>query len=332
MSVFFSILVPVYNVDKYIDECIMSVLKQQYTNYELLLIDDGSTDESGKICDKYAQSDARIKAYHKPNQGLLHTRRYGIDKASGDYYIFLDSDDMLKDGALEIIANKISQYKCDCIIYGYEKTENGVVISKTEDTEEICLSDKNKICKKCFFSVDMNSLCRKAVKATVFHDFDYSKYYGIQLSEDLLQSIEIYKNSQSIAFINEILYVYRTNPNSLTQKNDNIKIDFTVRKKVLEFIQQEQVFSSEDYDMYRDFCIELLVDLIIRISQSNNLTIQLDLFKKIRKDSYYQRFLKYGIKNRKQIGYYKFIIYEMFRIHMYRTIIYAVKLYMRMKL
>lgn len=331
MSVFFSILVPVYNVDKYIDECVMSVLNQEYTNYELILIDDGSTDDSGKICDKYARNNARIKAYHKPNQGLLHTRRYGIDRASGDYYIFLDSDDMLKEGALEIIANKIELYKCDCIIYGYEKTENGVVISKTEDTEEICLSDKNKICKKCFFSVDMNSLCRKAVKATVFHDFDYSKYYGIQLSEDLLQSIEIYKNSQSIAFINDILYIYRTNPNSLTQNIERIQIDFTVREKVLDYIREEKVFSSDDYNMYRDFCIELLVDLIIRISQSNDMNYQLDLFNKISKSNYYQQFLKQGIHYRKQIGYYKSVIYEMFKLHMYRLIIYTVKLYMRMK-
>ncbi len=330
MSVYFSILVPVYNVEQYVDDCIKSVLRQNYIDYELILVDDGSTDRSGMICDQYALTDKRITVYHKENQGLLHTRRFGIEKAKGEYFVFLDSDDMLTDNALEIIANKITHYHCDCIIYGCKKMENGLLGPETAHTEECCLTDKNEIYKKCLFSIEMNSMCRKVVKASVFHDFDYNIYYGIQLSEDLLQSLEVYKNSESIAFINDKLYIYRTNPNSLTQKNEKIKINFTVRKRVLDFIQKENVFSLDLYNKYRDFCIILLINVIIRIARSDNFEYQRDLFNKIRSDEYYTQFLIQGITDRKYVGY-KSIIYDLFKYRFDRLIVIMVKSTMKVK-
>ena len=88
-----SIIVPVYNAEKYIDECIQSVLCQTYAAWELLLVDDGSTDNSGNICDKYAREDIRIKVLHQKNQGVSVARNVALDWAKGDYIIFLDSDD-----------------------------------------------------------------------------------------------------------------------------------------------------------------------------------------------------------------------------------------------
>lgn len=312
MPIFFSVLVPVYNVEEYVAECIESVLNQNYSFLELILVDDGSTDHSGEICDQYGRIDQRIKVFHKTNQGLLHTRRYAIDKASGDYYVFLDSDDMIKKEALETIAQKIEGYQCDCLIYGYEKVQNGIIVSKTEDIEEACENDKRKIYRKCLLSTDMNSLCRKAVKANVFHDFDYSLYYHIQHSEDLLQSLEIYKNSKSIAFINDKLYIYRTNPNSITQKKEKQRIDFTVREKVLEHIEKEKVFTDDDYNLYRDFCVSLLIDKILRIAQSEKRDSQIILYKEIRNSKYYQNFLKTGITHIKTVGL-KSIIFYLFK-------------------
>ena len=83
----FSILVPVYQVELYIEECIQSVLKQTYQNWELILVDDGSKDKGGVVCDRYAEQYDNILVYHKENRGLIHTRRYGIERARGDYYI-----------------------------------------------------------------------------------------------------------------------------------------------------------------------------------------------------------------------------------------------------
>lgn len=312
MSVLFSVLVPVYNVEKYVAECIESVLKQEYSLFELLLVDDGSTDKSGLICDEYAARDNRIRVFHKPNQGLIHTRRYAIERAKGDYYIFLDSDDMLKHNALNVIDGIISQYKCDCVIYGYERTDIGRVISQTEDITEEYLTDKKDIYRKCFFSTDMNSLCRKTVKATVFHDYDYHQYYKIQMSEDLLQSLEIYKNSSSIYFSNEKLYLYRVNPNSITQRNKETNIDYTVREKVLHFIEEEQAFSEDDYNKYRDFCIKIFINEIVCICQDNDTKTIHKLCKLMRDQEYYQKFIKTGITNYKYIGS-KSIIFCLFK-------------------
>jgi len=103
-----SIIVPVYNTEKYLAQCIDSVISQTYKNWELIMIDDGSTDSSGIILDKYAGDDDRIKIIHKVNEGQFISRRKGILAASGDYILFLDSDDYWKDNCLEVLDKTIS--------------------------------------------------------------------------------------------------------------------------------------------------------------------------------------------------------------------------------
>lgn len=313
MSIKYSILVPVYNVEKYIEECIESVLKQTYTNYELILVDDGSPDNSGIICDEYARKDSRIIVFHKENQGLIHTRRYAIERASGDYYVFLDSDDTIKKNTLEIIDAKIRQYDCDCVIYGLERLEEGKVASQIFDPVEECLHSKSDIYRKVFFKTDYNSLCRKAVKASVFHDIDYSPYYHLRYTEDLLQSLEIYKYSKTIAFIPDILYEYRTNLASITHGPDRMTVDYTIRKKVLEFLRSESDFSENDYNQYRDFCISMVIADIMKISLLYDHYAQIkQKLKSIRDDSYYKEFLSKGISNRNSIGS-KSVIFDLFK-------------------
>ena len=90
-----SVIIPVYNVDEFLSECLESVINQTYNNIEIILIDDGSTDESGKICDKYGAKDKRIKVIHQENMGVSSTRNRGIDLSSGEYLTFVDSDDIL---------------------------------------------------------------------------------------------------------------------------------------------------------------------------------------------------------------------------------------------
>ena len=119
----FSIIIPVYNVKDYIEECVKSVLEQTFASYEIILVDDGSTDGSGELCDKLAEIDHRIFCYHKDNGGLSSARNYGIDKAKGSYLYFLDSDDFLRQGALADFDSYIRQYNNPDII-----TENGMCI------------------------------------------------------------------------------------------------------------------------------------------------------------------------------------------------------------
>lgn len=312
MPIKYSILIPVYNVEKYIRDCIESALRQTYKNFELILVDDGSSDKSGAICDEYAQNDSRIMVFHKSNQGQIHTRKYAIERASGDYYVFLDSDDMLKRTALETINNKVQIFDCDCLIYGFERVKDGKPIWQTYDSVEEVLYEKLDIYRKVFFSTAYNSLCRKAVKASIFHNIDYSPYYHLCCGEDLLQSLEIFKYSRIIAFIPDVLYEYRMNPASISYSPANMIVDYTIRKKVLKFLINEAVFTEDDYDRYRDFCISVVIDDFIKFSTTHkSYSNIIKKFTDIRNDSYYQDFLKKGITNRKTIGK-KSILFDLF--------------------
>ena len=117
-SVFFSVLIPVYNVEPYLRECLDSVLSQGWEKLELILVDDGSTDQSGAICDEYAKNDPRIQVVHKPNGGLMSARRAALERARGDYFLFADSDDRLLPGVFETLSEAINASGADCLIYG----------------------------------------------------------------------------------------------------------------------------------------------------------------------------------------------------------------------
>lgn len=113
MSPQISLIIPVYNVENYIIRCLESTIHQTYINLEIILVDDGSTDNSGKICDEYALSDKRITVIHQTNQGLSMARNNGIDVATGDYISFIDSDDWIEHDMYEFLYHNLIQYKAD---------------------------------------------------------------------------------------------------------------------------------------------------------------------------------------------------------------------------
>ena len=123
MNPFFSIITPVYNSKEYLQECIDSVINQTFTSWELILVDDGSTDGSGEICDTYL-SDSRIKVIHQANAGAFKSRINGIEAASGVYMLGLDADDLFEIDCLEKIKNAITLSNSDLILFGYHKFGN----------------------------------------------------------------------------------------------------------------------------------------------------------------------------------------------------------------
>ena len=125
-----SVIIPVYNVENYLRECLDSVLAQTYSNYEVLLIDDGSTDSSFDICCEYCDKDKRFKVYQKENGGASSARNYGLDCAAGEYLYFLDSDDYLKPIALEKMASCACQHQADLVfIEGETINEQGAQVT-----------------------------------------------------------------------------------------------------------------------------------------------------------------------------------------------------------
>lgn len=125
MEPLISVIVPVYNVEKYLAKCIDSILNQTYANLEIILVDDGSKDNSGKICDLYAKKDNRVKSFHKENGGLSSARNFGIEKSLGEYLGFVDSDDYIADDMYETLLKLIVDYKADLAMCGLCDVFNG---------------------------------------------------------------------------------------------------------------------------------------------------------------------------------------------------------------
>lgn len=297
MNAIFSVVVPVFNAELYIEECIQSVLHQTYKNYELILVDDGTLDNSGGICDKYAYNYTQIKAYHKENGGQLHTREYAINHATGKYIVFLDSDDLLKPNALQRIFETFNHYQCDCVIYGYEGYDGEKNTPGVHHIQEMVTGDKRLIYRKLFFEDGGNSVCLKAVKKSILGSVNYSAYYHIRFGEDLLQSMEIVRNSKTIAYIPDCIYLYRKNPNSMMREKtyEHYMVDYTVRKKTYDFLQEEKVFTESDYIEYNQKCLHVVLTHVVEVcALPTSIGNKKKLLAQIREDSFYQFTLSKG--------------------------------------
>lgn len=328
-AITFKILVPVYKTEKYLDECILSVLQQSYTNFELIIVDDGSPDNCGSICDKYAKEDSRIKVIHQENKGLLAARRTAISYIlnnnynESDFVVFLDSDDYLKKQALELIYEEIKKENCDMIIYGIDRVFNGKVVIPFVGEPDCIITDKAALYKKMLLNKTYNPLCRKAISAGLLSDEDYSEYYGISMGEDLMQSIPLYKGCRKVSIINKSLYNYTINPNSISEdvNYSNYENNHTVRKCVFDFLIKENVFSQEEFAQYRSYCIKLLVENLITIFRFNVETRKKEqLAEDIYNSDYYRNYIKKKPYDSKMLKITNRIIYYLFEKKIYRCI------------
>lgn len=210
----FSIIVPVYNIADYLPACVDSIVRQSFKDYELLLIDDGATDNSGAICDKYAnQHGDRVRALHKPNGGLSSARNFGLDAATGDYIFFIDGDDELcDDEALLKIAKRIDEYNEDIIIFGVQKYFINDKIYKLYNGSGYGLDniakDKWSIIN---YLVSVGKLPGAAWAYIV--RFDIIKSIGLRFqegvtAEDFYWYINCLYSANSIGHINDVIYTY----------------------------------------------------------------------------------------------------------------------------
>ncbi|SDN16032.1 glycosyltransferase family 2 protein [Acetanaerobacterium elongatum] len=218
--ILFSVLIPVYNVEKYLVECIESVLAQTYPNFELILVDDGSTDNSGRICDEYAEKDGRITVIHQPNGGLLMARRRAIAQAKGDYLLHLDSDDYWDSNLLEIINNTIKASRCDMVIFRLRWVSDlGAVLNESPSLykdQTVFVPENKELLFQTVIKDGLNNLCNKVISRAIIDDTDYTPYRHIKNAEDLLQSLPLLAHAQCIVYLDRALYNYRQNPSSIT--------------------------------------------------------------------------------------------------------------------
>ena len=317
----FSVLIPAYNVEPYISECLQSISCQSYFNFEVIIVDDGSTDRTGKICDAFAQADSRFVVFHNSNHGLIYTRRFAIARAKGDYILFVDSDDYLDTCAFETINKSIEQTHCDCVIYGLRQICNGKVIYENTESENVFLCDKHSIYKKYFITDKYNNLWRKAVRRSAFDGRDYTQFYHLSMGEDILQSVEIVQNSNSIAFLSDILYNYRVNPKSITQtvKFQKYTVDFTVRQYVYNQVKKDNILTNEEWKEFCLMCLMRICDEVSKISSFNTTERNKKrLYQEIKSTEYYRAVIDNSEKRKLSTRY--FLIYTLFKLNFYPLI------------
>lgn len=264
----FYILIPVYNVEQYLDACLASILSQDYSEYEIVLVDDGSKDSSGEICDRYAAENENIHVIHQQNSGQISARLAAINfvqknaDIQGTYSIFVDSDDELMPGALKAMNGKITSSGCDMLIYGYERFNSDGVYYTTvaEKAEEMLVCDMGSLFREAVIEHNYNSLCRKAIKTEMLFADVEEHIKGIQIGEDLLQSLYLYRQSPRTLITPDILYRYRTNPTSITQtfKIKRFTDELMSRYYTVKMIEELDIWSNNDFDRYFDNSLTVL--------------------------------------------------------------------------
>ena len=219
-----TVIVPVYNVENYLNECIDSIINQTYTNLEILLVNDGSQDSSGKICDEYKGKDSRIKVMHKTNGGLSDARNFGLELAKGSYVTFIDSDDFIEKDCIEYLYNLITKYDSKISVCAYSiLLDNGKKIDSGENYSEEKLSKElalERMLDEKGFTV---SACAKLYKTELFENV---KYPVEKLCEDNGTTYKLFDQVDYIVYGNISKYNYRKRKNSImTREFSEDKLD-----------------------------------------------------------------------------------------------------------
>lgn len=228
----YSVLVPVYNVREYLSECLDSILNQNYEDMELIVVNDGSTDGSDSICREYRDRyPDKIVLIEQRNHGLLLARRAGIDVACGEYLIFVDSDDALRNDALRVIDENLNKGKADVLIFQASRNQKfDVPYFDHSDLYKVADADGllpvQLVREQLAISHSVNSMWGKAIRRECVDQMaDYTSYEGLQYGEDLLQMAPIFNVSSSIAISKDILYFYRDNGKSISHHVNPSRLD-----------------------------------------------------------------------------------------------------------
>ena len=224
-----SIIVPIYNVEKYLEKCITSILNQNYKNIEVILVDDGSIDHSIDICDMFEARDSRVKAYHKANGGLSDARNYGLKRCSGEYIMFVDGDDWIDNNTVEEAMTFMESNSLDIVFFTYKKEYEEKTVEVHPYNKNIVSKENDILRKRLFgsigeelrhpeFSDSLCSACMKIYRRSIIEQskihFQSTKVIGSY--EDGLFNIQVMKYSNKVGYLDEAFYHYRkTNSTSL---------------------------------------------------------------------------------------------------------------------
>ena len=241
MQPLLSIIVPIYNVEQYVDRCIQSILNQTYQNLEIILVDDGATDCSGAIADSYAAKDKRIKVFHKENGGLSDARNYGLEHVTGDYILFIDSDDFIVNIMCERLitvasSNNADIVSCNYYIYRGDDDISIHTMSVQDDKRTFTGMDMLRYYLLKTEPFDLNVVWNKIFKLDLFNGVVPVRFPKGRVQEDNFTIFMLFLNANSIVTVNEPLYYY-------VQRAGSIMANFT-RRFMIDTIESHMYMSD----------------------------------------------------------------------------------------
>ncbi len=259
-----SIILPVYNSEKTIERCISSIVNQEYRDFELLLVNDGSTDSTGEICDKWAKGDSRIRAIHKENSGVSDARNLALAEASGEYLQFVDSDDWLSLEATGRFVEIAERYRCDLVISdfyrvaGKRKSHKGNIGEDGPFSLETYAAYMMEKPADFYYGVLWNKLYRREI----VERFGLRMDPAVSWCEDFMFNLEYLRYAKVFCAIQIPLYYYVKNKNSLSTQGMSFSNTVKMKKAVFACYNNfyKKVFSEEEYEKLRPRIYRFLID------------------------------------------------------------------------
>ncbi len=250
-----SIIVPVYNVKSYVGECVESLCRQTYTNLEILLVDDGSTDGSGEVCDEYAGRDERIRVIHQANRGLSGARNMGLDDARGEYIAFVDSDDLVSTNYVETLYELLMKYEADIAACAYVKgtteqlTDIREKVLSLDNVKEICMPSV-KLLKQWHgkYKQQETVAWNKLYCRDVWNGRKKIRFPEGRNHEDVLISHLVVQSVKTIVLTTEILYFYRIRKGSITLQmeydREKARENLRAQRERMEFFRKHRYWRA----------------------------------------------------------------------------------------
>ena len=266
MNELISVVVPIYKVEEYLENCVESIRKQTYQNIEIILVDDGSPDACPKICDQYKRMDSRVRVIHKENGGLSDARNFGINAAEGKYITFIDSDDYISPDYIEYLYTILNESNADISICDLIKTSKMDEYIKNEDGKIEEFNSSEAIQTMLYAKKFSTSSCGKMYKMELFDGVEFPKG---KYSEDMFTTYRVLERANKVVYGNRICYYYLRRPNSIITSNFSEKhLDVF---EALHIMKQSGILKTEgEVRAYRSQIVSSMAELMEKRPPKNS--------------------------------------------------------------
>lgn len=281
MNVKISVIIPCYNVEKYIETCLESVLSQTYLNWEAVIVDDGSTDRTGVIADNYSSSDDRFRVFHKSNGGLADARNFGLSRATGEYLLFLDSDDFLMPGAMRALAECAAHGNSDIVVGDFVHVdEKGIVpdaIIVQEDLSNHAISQTGKKTLQDIYASKYHGLnlaaWGKLFRCCLFSEHNIAFPKG-KVHEDIATTFKLFYFAEKVTIVSDMAYAYRIRSGSIMHSTFDTRFQdaLSATREQICFFRDHQ--EKELYQMAVNNHIRHLIGVKYRLFRAKDMTEQ----------------------------------------------------------